>query len=79
MDHLIHGNGTTNFPSKEIKIGIQYTMVHCSLNEKKKQINYVKNLKYSCEKKIKETLCTNLRNPESPNNNNKRINLTIYK
>lgn len=34
MDYLINGNGITDFPLKEIKIGIQDIMVHCSLNEK---------------------------------------------
>lgn len=57
MDYLINGNGITDFPLKEIKTGIQDIMVHCSLNEKKS--NYVTNVKYDCEKKIKDFLCVN--------------------
>lgn len=45
MDHLINGNWTTDFPLKEINIGIQYAMVHCSLNQKI-QVNYSDILKY---------------------------------
>lgn len=75
---LINGNGTTDFPFNGIKTGSRYTMIPCGLNKKFRKIVVI-NIKYNCEKKIKEFLCINLRNPEAPNNNNKRTNLIIYK
>ena len=52
MNYLINGNAITDFPLKEINIGIWEIMAHCSLNGQN-QINSVINVKYDCEEKNK--------------------------